>query len=96
MIKDCDADYYPNLSVLLQIACTLSVTSCECERSASALRRLRNYMRVTMGGEWQANLALMHIHYDWEIDLEEVVSKFATLYPRRLELDSIIKPHDMY
>ena len=41
-IKDCDSDLYPNVKVLLQIACTLPVTSCECERSASALRRLHN------------------------------------------------------
>ena len=26
---------YPNIRVLLQVACTLPVTSCECERSAS-------------------------------------------------------------
>ena len=39
---------YPNIRVLLQVACTLPVTSCECERSASALRRLHNYMRASM------------------------------------------------
>ena len=43
-IMVCDADMFPNVSVLLQIACTLPVTSCECERCASALRRLHNYM----------------------------------------------------
>ena len=45
-IKDCDWDTFPNISVLLQIACTLPVTSCECERSGSVLRRLNNYMRA--------------------------------------------------
>ena len=50
-IKVCDPDYFPNVRVLLQIACTLPVTSCECERSASALRRLQNYMRASMGTE---------------------------------------------
>lgn len=37
-IKVCDAQLYPNIRILLQIACTLSVTSCECERSASVFR----------------------------------------------------------
>ena len=37
-IKDCDAALFPNISILLQIACTIPVTSCECERSASTLR----------------------------------------------------------
>ena len=49
-IKECDTDMFPNISVLLKIACTLPVTSCECERSASALHHLlNNYMRATMG-----------------------------------------------
>ena len=43
-IKDCDHDCFPNVYVLLQIACTIPVTSCECERSASVLRWLNNYM----------------------------------------------------
>lgn len=90
-IKECDATSFPNLWILLQIACTLPVTSCECERSASVLRRLRNYMRSVMAAERQANLALMHIHYTKFIDLDEVVTIFARLHPRRLELDSLIK-----
>lgn len=39
-IKPHDPRTFPNLSVLLKIACTLPVTSCECERSYSVLRRL--------------------------------------------------------
>ena len=45
-IKECDRDMFPNLYIiLLQIACTIPATSCECERSASGLRKLNNYMR---------------------------------------------------
>ena len=33
-------DEFPNVSVLLKIACSLPVFSCDCERSASVLRRL--------------------------------------------------------
>ena len=36
-IKDCDQAMFPNISVLLQLACTIPVISCECERSASVL-----------------------------------------------------------
>ena len=39
-IKDCDPDCFPNLRILLQLACTLPVTSCECERSASCITTL--------------------------------------------------------
>ena len=41
-MKECDQQRFPNLHVLLRVACTLPVTSCECEHSASALRRLMN------------------------------------------------------
>ena len=91
-IKDCDSDLYPNIRVLLQVACTLPVTSCECERSASALRRLHNYMRASMGMSRLSSLALLHIHYDMDVDLDEVVTRYGHLHPRKLELDSIIRP----
>ena len=89
-IKECDATDFPNISVLLTIACTMPVTSCECERSASALRRLNNYMRASMGKDRLSHLALLHIHYDVPIDLDDVVDYYARLHPRRLELDSVL------
>ena len=63
----------------------LPVTSCECERSASALRRLNNYMRATMGKDRLSCLALLHVHYDVDIDIDEVIRQIFTLHPRRLE-----------
>ena len=91
-MKVCDSDMFPNVSILLQIACTLPVTSCECERSASALRMLHNYMRATMGKERLSSLALMHIHYEKDISIDNVVDIFAKLHPRRLELNSLLAP----
>ena len=89
-IKECDRLLFPNLYILLQIACTLPVTSCECERSASTLRRLRNFMRASMTENRLSSLALMHIHYQQAVDLETVVTLFAELHPRRLQLASVL------
>ena len=91
-IKECDKDMYPNVYVLLQLACTIPATSCECERSASTLRRLNNYMRASMGKERLSNLALLHIHYNTDIDLDQVVDTFSRKHPRRLELENVLKP----
>ena len=74
----------------LEIGCTLPVTSCECERSASVIRRLDNYMRHCMTEERLTALALLHIHYDTHIDMEEVVNMFARMHPRRLEMDNTL------
>ena len=89
-IKECEQDTFPNIYTLLQIACTIPVTSCECERSASALRRLKTFMRSSMGQERLASLALMHIHYDQQIDISKSVDLFAERYPRKLELKNLI------
>lgn len=80
--------------MLLKIACTLPVTSCECERSASVIRRLNTFMRASMKEERISSLALIHTHYDMEVDLDEAVDIFAKMNPRRLELDSSILLED--
>ena len=89
-IRECDAQQFPNISQMLKLACTLPVTSCECERSASTLRRLNNFMRVSMGEERLSALAMIHTHYDMVIDMEEAVDIFAQLHTRKLELKTLL------
>ena len=43
-----------------------------------------------MGKDHLSNLALLHIHYDFCIDLDKVVDSFAKLHPRRLEFECIL------
>ena len=45
-LKACDFQSFPNIYTLLQIYGTIAVTSCECERSGSVLKRLNTYLRV--------------------------------------------------
>ena len=89
-LQVCDRDCVPNIYTLLKIACTIPVTSCECERSASAIRRLHTYMRCTMGQERLSALAIMHIQYDLPVDINETVNLFASRYPRRMQLKNLI------
>ena len=91
-IKDCFA-LFPNISILLEIACTIPVTSCECERSASTLRRLNNYMRASMGKDCLSHLALLHIPYTTPVDLDTVghcSRLFTRQHPRRLQLENLL------
>ncbi|XP_071481265.1 52 kDa repressor of the inhibitor of the protein kinase-like [Diadema antillarum] len=90
-IKQCDADMFPNVFTLLKICCTIPTTSCECERSASALRRLHTYLRASMTQDRLSALALMHIHYNFDVDNERVVKLFARKHPSRLELQTMLK-----
>ena len=87
-LKQCDSDAYPNLSVLLKIAGTVAVTSCECERSGSVLKRLNTYLRASIRQERLNGLALMHISYDVEISVDRVMPVFVKK-PRALEFSNI-------
>ena len=88
-IKLCDPDFFPNIFVLLQIACTIPVTSCECERSASVIRRLNNFMRASMTESRLTSLALIHANYDTEVDLDKVVNIFTHTNQLRMQLQSV-------
>ena len=89
-LKQCDKDFFPNVHVLLRIACTLPCTSCECERSFSVMRRLRTYMRCSMSDDRLTSLALMHIHYDMKIDANDVVREFEKKHPRRIGFSNML------
>ena len=73
---------FPNIHTLLRIICTIPVTSCECERSASGMRRLHTFNRACMNQDRLTSLAMIHIHYDAPIDTEDMVDKFISARPQ--------------
>ena len=79
---------------MLQLVCSLHVTSCECERRSSIIRRLNTYIRTIMTQKILSSLALLHIHYDVPIDLDKTIDIYSRLHPRRLALDSLNKPYN--
>ena len=81
---------FPNVYTALRVLATVPVTSCECERSISVLRRLKTYLRSTMGEERLNGLALMSIHRSHRIDFNDVLDRFARQHPRRMELLDIL------
>jgi len=60
-LEECNHEFFPNLHKLLRILCTLPITSAECERLFSTLRRLKTYLRATMTSERESGLALTSI-----------------------------------
>ena len=51
----------PHLAKAIQIYAVIPATSCSAERSFSSLRRLKTYLRNTMGQKRLSSLALLHI-----------------------------------
>ena len=71
----------PELSKALQILSVIPATSCSAERSFSSLRKLKTYLRSTMGQERLSNLALLHIEREYVDkvieDMEDIINTFG-------------------
>lgn len=79
---------YPNFYTVLQLALTLPIGSVTSERSFSAMRRIRNWQRSTMGQSRFSSLAILHIEADLTKGLspEKVVNIYAGRKKRRIQL----------
>ena len=77
---------FPNVLTMLKLVATIPVVTCECERSVSALRRLKTYLRNSIGQERLSLLAMMHTHYSHDVDLDKVIDQFEARHPRRIAL----------
>ena len=86
--KTVKKDSYPNVYKTLQLALTLPIGSATSERSFSAMRRIRNWLRSTMGGTRFSSLAVLHIEDDITTQLspEGIVDIYVERKKRRLLL----------
>ena len=80
-LEECNHEFFPDVHKLLRILCTLPITSAECERSFSTLRRLKTYLRVTMTSDRESGFSLMNIHYGRKIDIGATINIFAQKHP---------------
>ncbi|XP_050053731.1 uncharacterized protein LOC126549211 [Aphis gossypii] len=79
---------FPNLYKLLGVAYTLPISSATCERSFSAMRRVKTWLRSTMIQERFTNLSIIHIERDISnnIDTEKILNNFANSNDRKIPL----------
>jgi hypothetical protein len=64
-------DLYPNIYAIFTVLITMPVSSASSERSFSAMRRVKNCLRATMGDERLSNLSLLHIHRTTNLQWEK-------------------------
>jgi hypothetical protein len=79
-----DLGTYPNITVLLHIFATIPVTTATGERSFSALKYIKNYLRSTMGEQRLNGLGHLFINRDITLDYDMVIDDFAK-HSRRLK-----------
>lgn len=83
-LNNCNSIIFPTIHRLLVILATFPVTTSTSERSFSTLRRLKTYLRNTVGENRLNGLALMNIHRDIPISTAEVIDGLA-IQSRRLK-----------
>ena len=82
----CNEDFFPNIKTILKIFCIIPVTTSEPERSFSALRRLESCLRSSMSEDRLNGLALLNVYKEIEINIADIINKFAGTGNGRLEL----------
>ena len=87
-LEHANESMFPNIYILLRLICTLPVTSSECELSISVLRRLKIFLRSTRT-RGMAGLALMHINYGMELNLDNIINIFPGQHQHRMILQTL-------
>ena len=78
-------DVYPNVDIALRIFLSIPATNCSGERSFSTLKRVKSYLRASMGQDRLNALALLSIEAQLvqEIDYDDIVDAFARTKARK-------------
>ena len=71
-VKSIKFSGFQSIIVSLRMIGILPVTSCECKRSFSALRRLKTYTRSTIVAERLNDSALLYVHKDIIVNIDKV------------------------
>ncbi len=77
---------YRNCYTIVKTLLTYPVTTASNERSFSAMKRVKSYLRATMGQQRLSSFALLHIHKNKQINVDDVINRFAGATNRRLAL----------
>ena len=79
--RDLCSSIYSIISILL----TISVSSATSDRSFIAMRRVKSYLRWTVGFERLSNFSLLCIYRDVQVDLDMIINDFVSRKNRILD-----------
>ncbi len=73
------------VGLLIKLVLLMPATNAVSERSASAMRRIKTYLRSTMTQQRMNNVMILHIHKHLtdSLDLKEVLNEFVTANDER-------------
>lgn len=81
-------ELFSEVCTLIRLLAVLPASSCESERSFSAMRRLKTYLRSTMSQQRLNNVAVCHVHCKRlrSINVRKVMQDFVCLNDSRMHL----------
>ena len=86
-LKYAKPELYPNIHrAAVKVLLTMPVTSATAERSFSALKRIKTYLRSTMVEDRLNGLSLMHVHPEIPLNFDQAINTFAADGNRRIQL----------
>ena len=77
--------HFGEVILVLQLILVLSATNATSERSFSAMKRIKSYLRSTMGQERLNNLMVLHVRKEL-VELKEIGNNFISKCPLRQEV----------
>ena len=89
--------FLSQLCKLLRLVLVMPATNATSERSFSALRRIKTYLRSTMTQARLNHIMIMNIHKNLtdELDIVQMANLFIADHPHRQEIFGSFKPTDM-
>jgi len=78
-------EIFPNVSIALRIFSCMAVTNCSAERSFSCLKRIKTFLRSSIGENRLNSLALLCIEAELvsKIHFNDIIEEFASIKSRR-------------
>ena len=79
---------FPQVEEFIKLLLTMPCSNAEAERSFSALRRLKTYLRSTMGQARLNHIAVLHVHQELvdNIDIQEAAEQFISKNESRMKV----------
>ncbi|ESO02872.1 hypothetical protein HELRODRAFT_81061 [Helobdella robusta] len=76
---------FPNIEILLKIFLTIPLSNASGDRSFTVLKRIKNYLRSTMGEQKLNNLVVLYIEQEIinSVDTAKIIDEYARSKARK-------------
>jgi hypothetical protein len=78
-LAELDSFLYSTIERMLLTLLTMPVSTAASERSFSAMRRIKTYLRSTMKNERLSSIGILHIHRNKRVNIEGIIDELCVM-----------------